>query len=295
MLTNARLIGCACLLIAAIGWGLNWPIIKIILRDWPPLFARGTAGLFGALALFLIAQARGEQLGVPVAAYGRLLLAATLNVFAWMGLGTIALLWLTVAEGTLLVFTMPLWATLLSWPLRGQRPTTRSLAALVFGMAGTGSLFLGSEVALGSEKLPGIVLALAAAVLFAYGTVVGVAAIPLAPIALTAWQVGLGCAPMVIAGLLFEHPSYGLLSLAGWVGMVYMAFVPMGLCYLAWFIASRRLPPAMAATGMLLTPIVGVLSAAVMIGESIGVRQILAIALTLSGVFLTVREPGRPV
>src|SRR5215212_3775931 len=206
MTKDARLLGLVCLAVAATGWGLNWPLVKLVLRDWPPLFARGTAGLVGALGLAAVAKMSGEQLTVPIRAFGRLSLAAALNVFAWMGFSTVALLWLTVAEGALLVFTMPLWATLLAWPLRGERPTFRSLAALALGLAGTSVLLAGSGLALGGGKLPGILLALGAAVLFAYGTVVGVAAIPLPPLTLTAWQVGLGCVPMLLAGLVIENP-----------------------------------------------------------------------------------------
>ena len=43
--TKDRYLGFVFLLITSIGWGLNWPVIKLVLRDWPPLFARGTAGL----------------------------------------------------------------------------------------------------------------------------------------------------------------------------------------------------------------------------------------------------------
>jgi drug/metabolite transporter (DMT)-like permease len=70
--------------------------------------------------------------------------------------------------------------------------------------------------------------------------------------------------------------------------------VPMGLCYLGWFAAARRLSPATAATGMLLVPLVGVLSAAPIVGEPLGLRTMLALALTLSGVVLAVRAPARP-
>jgi len=38
-------IGIVCLLVTASGWALNWPLMKILLRDWPPLFARGLAGV----------------------------------------------------------------------------------------------------------------------------------------------------------------------------------------------------------------------------------------------------------
>src|SRR3954454_7410253 len=291
---RSRRIGLACLVLTAVGWGVNWPVIKLILRDWPPLFARGTAGLAAALGLAAIALARGERLAVPPDALGRLSMAAALNVFAWMGLSTLAMVWLSVAEGALLVYTMPLWATLLAWPLRGARPTPRGLAALALGLAGVAVLLGGAGLALEAGKLPGVLLALSAAVFFALGTVAGVSAIPLPPIALTAWQVGLGCLPMAMAGLLVERPRVAALSPAGWAGMIYMTVVPMGLCYLGWVAAARRLSPATAATGMLLVPLVGVLSAAPIVGEPLGLRTMLALALTLSGVVLAVRAPARP-
>src|SRR5215207_11762385 len=132
---QSRRIGLLCLAVTAVGWGLNWPIIKLVLRNWPPLFARGTAGLAAALGLAAVAATRGERLTVPPGALGRLSVAAALNVFAWMGFSTLAMVWLSVAEGALLVYTMPIWATLLAWPLRGARPTLRSIAALALGMA----------------------------------------------------------------------------------------------------------------------------------------------------------------
>src|SRR5919202_734438 len=163
MAIDARLrssrVGLLCLAITAIGWGLNWPVVKLVLRDWPPLFARGTAGLVAALGLAAFAKMRGERLAVPARAFGRLSTAAALNVFAWMGFSTVAMVWLSVAEGALLVYTMPIWATLLAWPLRGERPTLRSLAALALGLAGTSVLLAGSGLALGGGKLPGILLA----------------------------------------------------------------------------------------------------------------------------------------
>lgn len=212
---QSRRIGLFCLAVTAVGWGLNWPIIKLILREWPPLFARGTAGLVAALGLAAVAVMRRERITVPSHAFGRLSLAAALNVFAWMGFSTIAMVWLSVAEGTLLVYTMPIWATLLAWPIRGARPTLRDLAALALSSTGIGVLLAGSGFALGAGELPGVLLALGAAVLFALGTVLGVSALPLPPIALTAWQVGLGCAPMVVVGLLFEKPRFDALSPAG--------------------------------------------------------------------------------
>jgi drug/metabolite transporter (DMT)-like permease len=185
-----RSIGFAFLLITSIGWGLNWPVIKLVLRDWPPLFARGTAGLFAASALAALATLRGQRLSFPRGVLGRLGAASVLNVFAWMGFSTIAMVWLTVSEGALLVYTMPVWAMLFAWLIRGQRPSPSGFAAVVLGVIGLVVLLGGAQITATSGKLPGVLLALSSAVLFAFSTVVFRSTLPIPPLALTAWQVG---------------------------------------------------------------------------------------------------------
>src|SRR5689334_7669101 len=186
------------LLVASVGWGLNWPALKVILAEWPPLLARGTSGMAAALGLAFLATARGERLAVPRAAYGRLVFAAATNVFVWMGFSTIAVQWLNVGEAALLVYTMPIWVALLAWPIRQEPPTLRTIGALVLGVTGL-AVLLGDQVtALSVHKLLGIVLTLSAAILFALGTVTTRAALPLPPLASVAWQVGIGCAPMLV-------------------------------------------------------------------------------------------------
>jgi hypothetical protein len=39
-----RSIGILCLLVSSVGWGLKWSAMKFLLREWRPLFARGSAG-----------------------------------------------------------------------------------------------------------------------------------------------------------------------------------------------------------------------------------------------------------
>jgi drug/metabolite transporter (DMT)-like permease len=290
---HARHVGLLLLLVTSVGWGLNWPVIKVVLREWPPLFARGTAGLAGALALASIALTRGERLAVPASAILRLITAAALNVFAWMGFSTIAMKWLTVSEAALLVYTMPIWVMLLAWPILGTRPTFRGIMGLALGTAGLCVLFGGQGLAFGAEQALGAGLALGAALLFALGTVTMRTPLPLAPISIAAWQVGIGCFPMVVLGLVFEPIDLAALTAPGWAAMAYMALVPMGVCYLTWFAALRRLPPATASLGTLLTPVVGIVVAGVSLGEPLGATQLLAMGLTLSGVAVAIQTRSR--
>jgi len=74
-----------------------------------------------------------------------------------------------------------------------------------------------------------------------------------------------------------------------------MALGPMGVFYLAWFAALRRLPAATAAIGTLTVPIIGIIAAAMMLGEPLGIREALAMMLTLAGVALALQKPNSPM
>lgn len=291
--SDPRLVGFLLLTITILAWGLNWPAIKVLLLEWPPFFSRGVAGVAAAVLLAGIALWRGESLAVPPRFWPRLGFAAFTNVFAWMGFGTLAMKYLPISEAALLAYTMPIWTMLFAWPVLGERPTLRSVAALVLAFAGLAVLFSGQSLAFDETKLIGVVTALSCAILFAFGSVTARTPIPLQRFALVAWQLALGCVPMVIIGLIFEHPNLGGLSPRGWALMLYMTLGPMAIAYVTWFGALSRLKPAAATTGSLGVPVVGVCSGALFLGDPFGAREIISLVLTLAGVALALRrEPS---
>jgi drug/metabolite transporter (DMT)-like permease len=284
-----RAAGLLCLVVTSVGWGLNWPAMKVLLTEWPPLFARGSAGLTAAIIIAFAAKAAGQRLQVPVAEAGRLAIAAFINVFAWMGFSTLALQWLKAGQAALLVYTMPVWVLLLAWPVLGKRPAFNGILGLGLCLLGLGLLFGGQYMTVGADRMPGILFALGAAVLFAFGTV-ALKPPDLPPLTSVAWQLFIGCAPMALYGLAVEHPDVLQLSMRGWGIMAYMTAVPMGLCYITWFAAVRRLPPEIASMSTLLTPVVGVAAAAMTLGEPFGGKDVVAIAAALTGIALAVRS-----
>lgn len=283
-------LGLLLLLFAVIGWGSNWPPLKLLLAELPPMAARAWPGLAAALVLAVLVRAAGIPLAVPRGLWGRLWVAALLNITAWMGLATLSLGWLDAGEACIIAYTMPVWAALLAWPVLGERPTPRRLLALGCGLAALVVVVGGRGLDLGLARLPGVAFALGGSVLFALGAVT-TKRWPLAmpPAAGVVWQVGLGMLPLVAATLLLERPDFAAISARGWVSLAYMAAFPLCLCYLAWFAALRRLPASLATMGTLIAPLVGVLGSALLLGESFGLREVAALGLTLGGVVLAVR------
>lgn len=57
-----------------------------------------------------------------------------------------------------------------------------------------------------------------------------------------------------------------------------------------WFAALERLPAATASIGTLMVPAIGVLASVAMLHEPFGVREILALTVTLGGIALAMRS-----
>lgn len=279
------------LAVAAIGWGLSFPIMKHLLTEWPPLSSRGLCGVGGASALALVALARGQSLSVPRAMWSRLLLVSTLAISGWVAFMGLALLWLSASEAAVLGISIPVWVALLAWPILGERLSVLRAASLTTALAGIFVLIGGHGIEASIEKLPGVALALMAAIGVGLGTVL-TKHFPLAtpPLSLAAWQVGLGCLPVAIIGLAVEQPQLSALSWIGWASLLNMTLIQFCLCYVCWFAALERLPAATASIGTLLVPVVSVLAAAVMLDEPLGLREIAALAITIGGVAVALRS-----
>jgi drug/metabolite transporter (DMT)-like permease len=283
--------GLVFLAITSIGWGLNWPIVKYVLSEWPPLSARGLTGIVGGGLLAMLAILRGQSFAVPRGQWPRLLLSAFLNVTAWMTLMGLALVWLPASETAVIAYTMPVWAALLAWLVLGEPMSMTKILALLMAFAGIAALMGGNGFDASMAKLPGIVMVLVGAFAFALGTVVAKrlpVAMPL--IASSAMQIGLGCVPVAVAGLLFEHPRLEALSATGWALMAYMTVIQFCVAYVCWFAALERLPASVAAIGTMAVPVIGVVASALALHEPLGLGQIAALLFTLAGVTLATKS-----
>jgi drug/metabolite transporter (DMT)-like permease len=272
-------------------WGLNWPVMKFALSEWPPLSSRGWTGVVGALALGVYALARGESLKASADQWPRLLISAVLNVTLWMFVMSLALVWLPASEAVVIAYTMPVWTALLAWPLLGERLTLLRIVALVMAFAGLASLFGGDGLSASTAKIPGMLLGFIGAVGFAVGTIF----LKRFPIHLpgatsAALQIGIGSVPVALVGSLIEHPDVTVLTATGWAALAYMTFAGFCIAYVTWFAALERLPASIAAIGTMLAPVIGVVVAAIGLHEPLSAAKIAALVFTVCGVALASRS-----
>jgi drug/metabolite transporter (DMT)-like permease len=286
---GTRAEGVALVLFTACCWGLTWPQNKFLLTQLPPFTMRTIAGVLAAVFGFAMAFARREKLTPPADQRGKLFLFAMLNFGLFVVLTTEALVWLKASEAVVITYTLPIWASVMAWPMLGERPNGRKLLAILLGLAGVALMVdIGSAEARW-EKLPGAAFGFTAAWMFGLGTVVAKKhPLRMPPSASVAWQCALGCIPVILLAV-FEHPNWSRVTPLGWAALAYIATIPMTVAYLAWFRALKLVAASTAATTVLVSPMMGVLGSAMLLGETLGPRQWVALALTLTGVALAAR------
>ncbi|MCB1340100.1 MAG: DMT family transporter, partial [Pseudooceanicola sp.] len=189
--------------------------------------------------------------------------------------------------------TMPLLVALASWLLLGERLRPLGILGLLAGVAGVWLIMssrLGAGVDLHGVLLCGIgVLALTFATLAVRGATSGGNFMMIVGL-----QMFVGAAVLFVAALLFEdirvHPT---LPLA--LAFAYTTLVPGLAATLIWFLLLDRIGPTRAATFHFLNPVFGVTIAAILLGESLGARDVVGVLIVTAGIFAVQMSRQRPV
>jgi len=287
-----RLIG---LLVAlTLGWGFNWPIMKIALGEMAPMHFRTWCLTAGAIGLFAIARASGNTIRIPQGQFGRLLAISLVNMTCWNVCAIYGLPLLPSGRAAILGYTMPVWSVPLSVWLLKERVSARRVAGMVIGLAGMLAL-LGSELQAVNQSPLGVALLMGAAFSWALGTVM----IKRWPVAMpatsfTAWQMVLGGIPIFAVALFIESGSFDLLALSAGplLATLYSTLVAFIICFWAWITIARNAPVGAASIAVLMTPVVGVFSGMLLLDEQPHWLDYLALLLVVVSIG-TVVLPAR--
>ena len=285
--------GLVLLALVTIGWGLNWPIIKRVLDEVPPLTFRGACLLAGGLVTMLLARVAGQSLKVRNGVeWARILALSACNVVGWNVLVVYGVARLPSGRAALLGYTMPIWSMTLSLWLLGERFTARRAVALALAMIGVLAL-LGADLGAMASSLTGVVFMLGAAMSWGLGVVLLKRfALAIPTLALTAWMIVVGAVPVLAAAILLERHLWHPVSAVAALGLVYNIVVSFILCYWAWNRLVLMVPVAVSSISSLATPVVGVLSGIWLLDEALTWRELVAGSFILAAIALVVRSPA---
>jgi drug/metabolite transporter (DMT)-like permease len=280
-------------------WGSTWLVIKIGLRDLPPLTF---AGFRMALACLLLAP---FALGRPWRLSRREGLYVALAGFLQIGLSYALLFtatqWIASGLAAILFATFPIWVGLFAHFLLPEEPLTpRAIAAAGLGLAGVALIEAPALAHLFSSPAGRIVaggsLVLASAVVSASANVLNKKYFAEVPPVLNVWlQTLVGSVFLLLAAAVLERgaPLHWTPSAAA--SLAYLAIFGTALTFAGLFWLIPKVPVAVVGTIPLVDTLIAVLLGNVVLGERLSSRILAGGVLILAGVVLAVsgrRSPG---
>ena len=275
-------------------WGLNWPVMKIGVREFPPLTFRTISMVGGLAVIWLAARAQGASLAVPAGARMTVIRLAIPNMLIWHSMIIIGVKLLSSGRAAILGYTMPAWAVLSGLIFFGDRISRSALVGIALAMSGA-LLLLSSEFSRLSGQPLGTVLALIAAAGWGFGTVLMKRTqLDMPTISLTFWMLSLTTTIMAVLALIFEYPAIRMPNLIELAAIIYNSAIIFGFAHVVWFRLARILPPVASSLSVMFIPVLGTFSGAWILGEVPHWQDYVAMLLIL-GAMSTVLFKPRPV
>jgi drug/metabolite transporter (DMT)-like permease len=283
----------ALLVLLALVWGLSWPIMTIALAEISVWTLRVLGFSLSALSLFALIWLQGRSAAIPRGVtWLHIVTASMFNVVGFGLFSSFALLASSTSRVVIVNYSMPIWASLMAWLILGERLSIRAGLGLVLCISGLTVLVYPVATA---PSAVGLLLALCCALSWAAGTVyMKWARIAGDLLAITAWQIALGALVFGAGLLVFQGmPVPAAVSLKAVLAVVYNGLIGTGFAYILWFAIIERLPTATASLGSLATPVVGVSSSMMMLGERPTTEDLIGFALIFAAAVCVLTQPAR--
>ncbi len=250
----------------AFAWGFNWIAAAVALREVSPWSLRFAGAGIGALILLASAAVTGHSLKVPRGEHVHIMVAGFFNVAAFQVLSGFAQLSGATTRAIIITYSMPIWTTILSRLVLGEKLTPIRLIAFALCVAGV-SVLVWPLFAHGLP--PSVFYSLGCALSWAFATVyIKWAKVTVEPLVNAAWQLVFGFVFIAAGTLLVEgYPHLWPIDADVIVAILFVGILGVGLAHFLWWSIVGRLPAITASIGALLVPVIGVTASAVLLDE----------------------------
>jgi len=266
----------------ALMWSSAFTSARIIVVDASPLFSLAMRFLISGVIGVLIARALGQTWRLTSGQWKATIVFGVCQNALYLGLNFVAMQWIEASLAAIIASTMPLLVALASLIVFREKIRPLGLLGLVAGVAGVG-LIMGTRIGAGVD-LVGVafcglgVLALTAATLALRGATSGGNFMMVVGL-----QMLIGSAVLFPAALTFEtirvDPSWPLA-----IAFIYTTLVPGLAATLIWVMLLNRIGAVRAATFHFLNPVFGVAIASILLGERLGVLDVVGVGIVTLGI-----------
>jgi len=279
------------LLLLALGimWGTSYAFIKLGVETLPTFTLIATRLAIGLGLLTTVVLVAREPIPRSPRIYLHLAVMAAINIVIPFSLITWAELSVDSAIAAILNGAVPLIVIVLAALTFHDEPITLNrLVGVVVGYVGVIVLVLpGLVAAVGGTEFTGELALIGSTVAYAIGAVYSRKNIRgMRPMIPAVFQVGFAFLMVSVLALAFENPFAVAWNLDAVVAVLWLGLLGSGFAYLLMFRLLARIGATATSQLAYLLPVVGIVTGALMFGETIDARVAVGTALILGGVAL---------
>lgn len=284
------------LVLLTLVWGLNWPIMKVGVTDFPPLTFRAISLWMGLPLLGLVVRGLGLTFVLPRRFWLHMAWLALFNMLLWHALIMLAIPQLSSGRAAILGYTMPIFSAVLGSIFFGQRLALRAWGGVAAAALGVLLLLWYEFTQLGGRPV-GVLLMLSAAAAWALGTqLLRRSNIEVPTLTLTFWMMALTTLAMSLLAWATERTAWHAPDATTWGAIVFNGVLVFGFAQGAWFFLVRGLPPVASTLSVMLIPVLGVFAGALWLHEPLHWQDWAAMGLmvvAIASVLWPQRAPER--
>ncbi|MEM7753333.1 MAG: DMT family transporter [Pseudomonadota bacterium] len=266
----------------ALIWSSAFTSARILVTNAPPLTVSALRFLIAGIIALALARVLGQSWRLTPAQWRLTILFGICQNALYLGLNFVAMTTVEASVAAIIASSLPLLVALAGWLISGETVRPLGLIGLVAGIGGV-ALIMGSRITQGVD-LGGVALCGLAALALTFATLaVRGASAGGNVISVVGWQMLVGSLALTGPALLFETWEATLSSIV--IGaFAYTVLLPGLVATLIWFWLVGRIGATRAATFHFLNPVFGVAIAAMLLGEAIGLLDVVGVLVTTLGI-----------
>jgi len=263
-------------------WSSAFTSARMIVVDAPPLYALSFRFLVSGLIGVLIARMLGESWRLTPAQWRATIIFGLCQNAAYLGLNFIAMQWIEASAAAIIASTLPLMVAAAGFLFLGDRLKPLAVAGLIAGFGGV-ILIMGARFGGGLDPL-GVALCVLAAIALTVATLALRGASSGGNVMMVVGlQMLIGAGALIGPAVVFED------FVVNWSSQLILAFlyttlVPGLAATWVWFKLVQRIGTVRGATFHFLNPFFGVAIAAALLGERLGLADVIGVAIIMAGI-----------
>ena len=276
-------------------WGTSYAFIKLGVQTLPTFTLIAARLLIGFTLLATVVFVARESLPRSPRMYGHLAVMAAINIVIPFTLITYAEQSVPSAIAAILNGAVPLIVIVLAALVFHDEPITVNRAVgVVVGYVGVVVLVLPGLSGGGGSQIDGEIALVGSTISYAIGAVYARRNIKgLRPMIPALFQVGFALVMVLVLAFTFEQPLAVAWNLDAFIAVVWLGLLGSGLAYLLMFRLLSRIGATATSQLAYLLPVVGIVTGAIMFGETIDVPVAVGTALIIGGIALVNSRYGQ--